>query len=220
MNIFLLASLPLVFKIYMLIKHPQLKPIRQSYINSTSILLAMTIFSLLYLTEEFILYKNLLINYQTKFSLAYSIFVKEQIYYYVFPLFIFTFFFTFNPNSLLKKNPIFLIYFAFGLLLSKNLALIITNSKVFGTYEYIKIPLLHILELIFTAMICEKGIRLHITQNINGYQLIFVPILILEAIITLLKVLILINAQIYALMISIILLGIIILNKKAIGNVK
>ncbi|AAX16708.1 hypothetical protein [Borrelia hermsii] len=220
MNIFLLTSLPLVFKIYMLIKHPQLKPIRQSYINSTSILLAMTIFSLLYLTEEFILYKNLLINYQTKFSLAYSIFVKEQIYYYVFPLFIFTFFFTFNPNSLLKKNPIFLIYFAFGLLLSKNLALIITNSKVFGTYEYIKIPLLHILELIFTAMICEKGIRLHITQNINGYQLIFVPILILEAIITLLKVLILINAQIYALMISIILLGIIILNKKTIGNVK
>ncbi|AHH13689.1 hypothetical protein bhYOR_000184 [Borrelia nietonii YOR] len=220
MNIFLLASLPLVFKIYMLIKHPQLKPIRQNYINSTSILLAMTIFSLLYLTEEFILYKNLLISYQTKFNLAYSIFIKEQIYYYVFPLFIFTFFFTFNPNSLLKKNPIFLIYFAFGLLLSKNLALIITNSKVFGTYEYIKIPLLHILELIFTAMICEKGIRLHITQNINGYQLIFVPILILEAIITLLKVLILINAQIYALITSIILLGIIILNKKAIGNIK
>lgn len=69
-------------------------------------------------------------------------------------------------------------------------------------------------------MICEKGIRLHITQNINGYQLIFVPILILEAIITLLKVLILINAQIYALITSIILLGIIILNKKAIGNIK
>lgn len=107
MNIFLLASLPLVFKIYMLIKHPQLKPIRQNYINSTSILLAMTIFSLLYLTEEFILYKNLLISYQTKFNLAYSIFIKEQIYYYVFPLFIFTFFFTFNPNSLLKKIQYF-----------------------------------------------------------------------------------------------------------------
>ncbi|AAX17528.1 hypothetical protein [Borrelia turicatae] len=220
MNIFLLISLPLVFKIYMIINHPQLKLIKQNYIHATSILFAMTIFSLLYLIEEFILYKSLLINYQTKFSLAYSIFIKEQIYYYVFPLFIFTFFFTFNPNSLLKKNPIFLIYFAFGLILSKNLALIITNSKVFGTYEYIKIPLLHILELIFTAIICEKGIRLHITQNINGYQLIFVPILILEAIITFLKVLILTNAQIYALITLIILLGITIVNKKAIGTVK
>ncbi|ANF33687.1 hypothetical protein A7978_00915 [Borrelia turicatae] len=220
MNIFLLISLPLVFKIYMIINHPQLKLIKQNYIHATSILFAMTIFSLLYLIEEFILYKSLLINYQTKFSLAYSIFIKEQIYYYVFPLFIFTFFFTFNPNSLLKKKPIFLIYFAFGLILSKNLALIITNSKVFGTYEYIKIPLLHILELIFTAIICEKGIRLHITQNINGYQLIFVPILILEAIITFLKVLILTNAQIYALITLIILLGITIVNKKAIGTVK
>ncbi|UPA17707.1 hypothetical protein bpuCAU1_000187 [Borrelia puertoricensis] len=220
MNIFLLTSLPLVFKLYMIIKHPQLKLIKQNYIHATSILFAMTIFSLLYLIEEFILYKSLLINYQTKFSLAYSIFIKEQIYYYVFPLFIFTFFFTFNPNSLLKKNPIFLIYFAFGLILSKNLALIITNSKVFGTYEYIKIPLLHILELIFTAIICEKGIRLHITQNINGYQLIFVPTLILEAIITFLKVLILTNAQIYALITLIILLGITIVNKKAIGTVK
>ncbi|WP_421622905.1 hypothetical protein R5397_03465 [Borrelia sp. MN22-0132] len=220
MNIFLLTSLPLVFKLYMIIKHPQLKLIKQNYIHATSILFAMTIFSLLYLIEEFILYKSLLINYQTKFSLAYSIFIKEQIYYYVFPLFIFTFFFTFNPNSLLKKNPIFLIYFAFGLILSKNLALIITNSKVFGTYEYIKIPLLHILELIFTAIICEKGIRLHITQNINGYQLIFIPILILEAIITFLKVLILTNEQIYALITLIILLGITIVNKKAIGTVK
>ncbi|UPA11884.1 hypothetical protein [Borrelia venezuelensis] len=220
MNVFLLISLPLVFKIYMIINHPQLKLIKQNYIHATSILFAMTIFSLLYLIEEFILYKSLLINYQTKFSLAYSIFIKEQIYYYVFPLFIFTFFFTFNPNSLLKKNPIFLIYFAFGLILSKNLALIITNSKAFGTYEYIKIPLLHILELIFTAIICEKGIRLHITQNINGYQLIFVPILILEVIITFLKVLILTNAQIYALITLIILLGITIVNKKAIGTVK
>ncbi|AHE62527.1 hypothetical protein [Borrelia parkeri] len=220
MNIFLLTSLPLVFKIYMIIKHPQLKLIKQNYIHATSILFAITIFSLLYLIEEFILYKSLIINYQTKFSLAYSIFIKEQIYYYVFPLFIFTFFFTFNPNSLLKKNPIFLIYFAFGLILSKNLALIITNSKVFGTYEYIKIPLLHILELIFTAIICEKGIRLHITQNINGYQLIFAPILILEAIITFLKVLILTNAQIYTLITLIILLGITIVNKKAIGTVK
>ncbi|BDU63130.1 hypothetical protein BOFE_06700 [Candidatus Borrelia fainii] len=220
MNIFLLTSLPLVFKIYMIIKHPQLKLIKQNYIHAISILLAMTIFSLLYLTEEFILYKSLLINYQTKFSLAYSIFIKEQIYYYVFPLFIFTFFFTLNPKSLLKKNSIFLIYFAFGLIFSKNLTLIITNSKVFGTYEYIKIPLLHILELIFTAIICEKGICLHITQSINGYQLIFVPILILEAIITFLKVLILTNAQIYALITLIILLGITIINKKVIGTVK
>ncbi|AHH08152.1 hypothetical protein baBA2_000182 [Borrelia anserina] len=220
MNIFLLTSLPLVLKIYMLIKHHQSKLIKQKYILATSILLAMTIFFLLYLMEEFILYKRLLINYQTKSSLAYSIFIKEQIYYYVLPLFIFTFFFTFNPNSLLKKNPIFLIYFAFGLIFSKNLTLIITNSKVFGTYEYIKIPLLHILEFIFTAIICEKGINLYITQNMNGYQLIFIPILALETIITLLKVLILINSQIYVLIIFIILLGITIFHKKAIRTVK
>ncbi|AJA58378.1 hypothetical protein [Borrelia miyamotoi] len=220
MNIFLLVSLPLAFKIYMKIKHSHLKLIKQSYIHAMLILSAMTIFSLLYLTEEFILYKTLLINYQTKFSLASSIFIKEQIYYYVLPLFIFTFFFTFNPNSLLKKNPIFLTYFAFGLIFSKNLELIITNSKVFGTYEYIKIPLLHILELISTAIICTKGIHLNMIQSTNGYKLIFIPILILEAIITLLKVLILTNAQAYALTILIIILGISILNKKFIKTTK
>ncbi|AHH10345.1 hypothetical protein bcCo53_000184 [Borrelia coriaceae] len=220
MNIFLLTSLPLVLKIYMLIKHAELKLIKQNYINAISVLFAMTFFALLYLTEEFILYKNLLINYQTKFKLAHSIFIKEQVYYYIFPLFIFTFLFTFNPNSFLKKNPIFLIYFAFGLIFSKNLALIITNSKVLGTYEYIKLPLLHIIELIFTAIICEKGIHLYVTQNINGYQLIFIPILILEAIITLLKVLILTNEQMYALIISIILLSITIIKKKSIGILK
>ncbi|ACH93146.1 hypothetical protein [Borrelia duttonii] len=220
MNVFLIVSLPLVLKIYMQIKHPQLKLIKQTYTYAMSILLAATIFSLLYLIEEFILYKNLLINYQTKFDLIYSIFIKEQIYYYIFPLFIFTFFFTLNPNSLLRNNPIFLIYFAFGLVFSKNISLLITNSKVFGTYEYIKIPLIHMLELIFTAIICEKGIRLHLTQNINGYQAIFIPILTLEIIITLLKVFILINQQIYSLAISLILLGITILNKKAIGSIK
>nr|WP_084538469.1 hypothetical protein [Borrelia persica] len=220
MNIFLLVSLPLTLKIYMQIRHPQLKLIKQNYAYAMSILLAITIFSLLYLTEEFILYKNLLINYQTKFSLMYSIFIKEQMYYYIFPLLIFTLFFTLNPSSLLKNNPIFLIYFAFGIIFAKNISLIIASNKVFSTYEYIQIPLIHMLELILTAIICENGMRLHITQNINGYQAIFVPILILEIIITLLKACILINEQIYSLIILIILLGITILSKKTIGILK
>ncbi|BCR21627.1 hypothetical protein [Borrelia sp. HM] len=222
MNLFLLVSLPLAFKIYMIVKHPNIKLIKKSYIHLLLILYAMTIFSLLYLIEEFILYRTLIINYQTKLSLAASIFIKEQIYYYTFPLFIFTFFFTFNPNSILKTNPIFLTYFAFGLILSQNLELIITNSKVFGTYEYIKIPLLHIIELISTAIICERGIYLHKTRKINGYKSIFIPILILEAIITFLKVLILTNIQIHILTILIIILVItvLILNKKFIGNSK
>ncbi|WP_445435847.1 hypothetical protein [Candidatus Borreliella tachyglossi] len=220
MSIFLLISLPLVLKIYILTKHPTLRTINQNYIYSTIILFAITIFSSLYLAEEFILYKILEINYTTKLSLATSIFIKDQVYYYIFPLLIFTFFFTFNPNSILKKNPIFLIYFAFGVLFAKNLELIIANSKVFGTYEYIKIPLLHITELVCTAIICERGISLSMKQNINGYKIIFIPILFLEIIITLLKVLILINMQIYAVIVLIIILGTIILSKRTIGTAK
>ncbi|AYE36079.1 hypothetical protein DB313_00955 [Borrelia turcica IST7] len=215
MNIFLLISLPLALKIYTLIKYPQLKQVRQNYIYLMLILFGMTIFFSLYLTEEFILYKILETNYKTNLSLAISIFIKEHLYYYIFPLLIFIFFFTFNPNSLLKKNPIFLIYFAFGLIFSKNLELIIMNSKVFGTYEYIKIPILHIIELVSTAMICERGIRISVIHTINGYKLIFIPLLLLEVIITLLKVLILINMEFYALVISITLMGIIVLNKKS-----
>ncbi|WP_306701178.1 hypothetical protein [Borrelia sp. BU AG58] len=88
------------------------------------------------------------------------------------------------------------------------------NSKVFGTYEYIKIPMLHIMELVFTAIICERGVRLSVMHNTNGYKLIFVPLLLLEAIITLLKVLILINMQFYSLLIATAILGIMALNKK------
>ncbi|WKC57765.1 hypothetical protein [Borrelia sp. P9F1] len=215
MNVFLLVSLPLVLKIYTLIKYPQLRKIKQKYAYSMLALLGMTAFSSLYLTEEFILYKILEINYRTILSLAISIFIKEHLYYYVFPILIFVFFSTFNPNSQIKNNPIFLIYFAFGIIFSKNLEIIIMNSKIFGTYEYIKMPALHIVELVFTAIICEKGIRLSVTRNINGYKLIFIPLLLLEVTITLLKVLILINMQLYSLVISIALMGIVFLNKNS-----
>ncbi|WP_232535923.1 hypothetical protein [Borrelia sp. A-FGy1] len=215
MNIFLLVSLPLVLRIYTLIKYPQLKKVKQNYIYLMIALFGITIYFSLYLTEELILYKALEINYKTKLSLAISIFIKEHLYYYIFPLLTFIFFFTFNSDSALKKKPIFLIYFAFSLTFSKNLELIISNSKVFSTYEYIKIPILHIIKFISTAIICERGINFSIIHNINGYKLILIPLLLLEAIITTLKVLILINMQFYALSISTILLVIIALNRSS-----
>ncbi|UER67386.1 hypothetical protein LKV13_00930 [Borrelia sp. BU AG58] len=214
MNIFLLVSLPLVLAIYTSIRYPLLRKIKRNHTYSMISLFGMTIFFSLYLVEEFILYKTLEINYRTSLCLAISILIKEHLYYYVFPLLIFIFFFTFNPNSQLKNSPLSLLYFAFGVIFAKNLELIIMNSKVFGTYEYIKIPMLHIMELVFTAIICERGVRLSVMHNTNGYKLIFVPLLLLEAIITLLKVLILINMQFYSLLIATAILGIMALNKK------
>ncbi|UGQ16997.1 hypothetical protein [Borrelia sp. RT1S] len=213
MNVFLLTSLPLVLKIYISVRYPQLRKIKRNYAYSAMALLGMAVFSSLYLTEEFILYKILEVNHKTSLSLAVSVLIKEHLYYYVFPILIFVFFSTFNPNSQLKNNPIFLLYFAFGIIFSKNLEIVIMNSKVFGMYEYIKIPILHMMELVFTALICERGVRLTVIHNTNGYKLIFMPLLLLEVTITILKVLILINMQFYSLVIATILVGVVFLNK-------
>ncbi|QFI14943.1 hypothetical protein DB723_00925 [Borrelia maritima] len=155
-------------------------------------------FCFLYLTQEFILYRLFELNYASRTSLGISIFIKEHLYYYIFPLLIFLFFFTLNENSSLEKNLTILIYFAFGLIFSKNLEIIILNSKIFGIYEYIELPILNAMELISSAIIFKKKIKKCQQYSLKEYKIILSPILFLGLFIATLKTLILTNMRIHA----------------------
>ncbi len=120
MSLFLLTSLPLILKIYMNIRLKQSQT-KNTQAHVLAIFLAITMFSFLYLTKEFILYRSFELDYTSRISLGISIFIKEHLYYYIFPLLIFIFFFTLNENSLFKKKLTILIYFTFGLIFSKKL---------------------------------------------------------------------------------------------------
>ncbi|MBB6213177.1 hypothetical protein QIA17_01465 [Borreliella californiensis] len=213
MSLFLLTSLPLILKIYMNIR------LKQSQTKNTQahvlvIFLAITMFSFLYLTQEFILYRSFELDYTSRINLGISIFIKEHLYYYIFPLLIFIFFFTLNDNSLFKKNLTILIYFAFGLIFSKNLEIILLNSKIFGIYEYIELPILNAIELIFSATIFEKKIKKCQKYSAKEYKTILSPILYLGLFIATLKTLILTNMSIYALiLLGLVLISIAINNK-------
>ncbi|WP_172964382.1 hypothetical protein [Borreliella turdi] len=197
MSLFLLTSLPLILKIYM---NTQLKESKakntQAHVLAT--FFAITIFSFLYLTQEFILYRSFDLNYTSRISLGITIFIKEHLYYYIFPLLIFMFFFTLNENSSFKKNSTILIYFTFGLIFSKNLEIAILNSKIFGIYEYIELPILNAIELIVSSIIFEKKIEKGQKYSAKAYKIILSPILFLGLFITTLKTLILTNMSLYA----------------------
>ncbi|EEF84729.1 hypothetical protein [Borreliella spielmanii] len=200
MSLFLLTSLPLMLKIYI---NTQLRQSKTKNIqaHALAIFFAITIFCFLYLTQEFILYRSFELNYTSKINLGISIFIKEHLYYYIFPLLIFIFFFTLNENSSFRVNLTILIYFAFGLIFSKNLEIVILNSKIFGVYEYIELPILNAIELIFSAIIFENKIKQCEKYSIKEYKIILTPILFLELFIATLKTLILTNMSIYALII-------------------
>ncbi len=197
MSLFLLTSLPLILKIYM---NTQLKEskAKNTQAHVLAIFFAITIFSFLYLTQEFILYRSFDLNYTSRISLGITIFIKEHLYYYIFPLLIFMFFFTLNENSSFKKNSTILIYFTFGLIFSKNLEIAILNSKIFGIYEYIELPILNAIELIVSSIIFEKKIEKGQKYSAKAYKIILSPILFLGLFITTLKTLILTNMSLYA----------------------
>ncbi|WP_215540237.1 hypothetical protein [Borreliella bavariensis] len=198
MSLFLLTSLPLIFKIYMNTQLKQSKT-KNTQAHILAIFFAITIFSFLYLTQEFILYRSFELNYTSRISLGISIFIKEHLYYYIVPLLIFIFFFTLNETSSFNKNSTILIYFAFGLILSKNLEMVILNSKIFGIYEYIELPILNAIELIFSAIIFEKKIKKCQKYSLKEYKIILSPIIFLGLFIATLKTLILTNMSVYAL---------------------
>ncbi|WKC77766.1 hypothetical protein QIA31_01455 [Borreliella turdi] len=197
MSLFLLTSLPLILTIYM---NTQLKEskTKNTQAHVLAIFFAITIFSFLYLTQEFILYRSFDLNYASRISLGITIFIKEHLYYYIFPLLIFMFFFTLNENSSFKKNSTILIYFTFGLIFSKNLEIAILNSKIFGIYEYIELPILNAIELIVSSIIFEKKIEKGQKYSAKAYKIILSPILFLGLFITTLKTLILTNMSLYA----------------------
>lgn len=181
-----------------------------------AIFFAITIVSFLYLTQEFILYRSFELNYTSRISLGISIFIKEHLYYYIVPLLIFIFFFTLNETSSFNKNSTILIYFAFGLIFSKNLEIVILNSKIFGIYEYIELPILNAIELIFSAIIFEKKIKKCQKYSLKEYKIILSPIIFLGLFIATLKTLILTNMSIYALiMLALVLIFIATNNKYA-----
>ncbi|WP_210380873.1 YIP1 family protein [Borreliella valaisiana] len=213
MNLFLLTSLPLILKIYMNTQFKQSKT-KNIQAHALVIFLAITIFSFLYLTQEFILYKSFELNYTSRITLGISIFIKEHLYYYIFPLLIFIFFFTLNENSSFRKNLKILIYFAFGLIFSKNLEIVILNSKIFGIYEYIELPILNAIELIFSAIIFEKTFKKCQKYSAKEHKIILSPILFLGLFIATLKTLILTNMGIYALTIFALVLIFITINNK------
>ncbi|WPM06106.1 YIP1 family protein [Borreliella sinica] len=213
MNLFLLTSLPLILQIYMSTQLRQNKT-KNTQAHALAIFFAITIFSFLYLTQEFILYKSFELDYTSRISLGISIFIKEHLYYYIFPLLIFIFFFTLNENSSFKKKITILIYFAFGLIFSKNLEIAILNSKTFEIYEYIELPILNAVELIFSAIIFEKKIKKCQKCSAKEYKIILLPILFLGLFITILKTLILTNMRIYALIIFALILILIVINIK------
>ncbi|OJH15605.1 membrane protein, partial [Borreliella bissettiae] len=99
------------------------------------------------------------------------------------------------------KKLTILIYFTFGLIFSKNLEIIILNSKIFGIYEYIELPILNAIELIFSATIFEKKIKNCQKYSVKEYKIILSPIIFLGLFIAILKTLILTNMRIYALII-------------------
>ncbi|WLN23868.1 MULTISPECIES: hypothetical protein [Borreliella] len=198
MSLFLLTSLPLILKIYMNTQLKQSKT-KNTQAHILTIFFAITIFSFLYLTQEFILYRSFELNYTSRINLGISIFIKEHLYYYILPLLIFIFFFTLNETSSFNKNSTILIYFAFGIIFSKNLEIVILNSKIFGIYEYIELPILNAIELIFSAIIFEKKIKKCQKYSLKEYKIILSPILFLGLFIATLKTLILTNISIYAL---------------------
>lgn len=215
MSLFLLTSLPLIFKIYMNTQLKQSKT-KNTQAHILAIFFAITIFSFLYLTQEFILYRSFELNYTSRISLGISIFIKEHLYYYIVPLLIFIFFFTLNETSSFNKNSTILIYFAFGLIFSKNLEIVILNSKIFGIYEYIELPILNAIELIFSAIIFEKKIKKCQKYSLKEYKIILSPIIFLGLFIATLKTLILTNMSIYALiMLALVLIFIATNNKYA-----
>ncbi|WP_301409617.1 hypothetical protein [Borreliella tanukii] len=213
MNLFLLTSLPLILKIYMNTQLKQSKT-KNAQAHVLVIFFAITIFSFLYLTQEFILYRSFELNYTSRISLGISIFIKEHLYYYIFPLLIFIFFFTLNENSSFRKNLTILIHFAFGLIFSKNLEIAILNSKIFGVYEYIELPIINTIELIFSAIIFEKTIKKCQKYSVKEYKIILSPILFLGLFIATLKTLILTNMGIYTLIIFALVLIFIAINNK------
>ncbi|WKC80523.1 hypothetical protein [Borreliella tanukii] len=213
MNLFLLTSLPLILKIYMNTQLKQSKT-KNTQAHVLVIFFAITIFSFLYLTQEFILYRSFELNYTSRISLGISIFIKEHLYYYIFPLLIFIFFFTLNENSSFRKNLTILIHFAFGLIFSKNLEIAILNSKIFGIYEYIELPIINTIELIFSAIIFEKTIKKCQKYSVKEYKIILSPILFLGLCIATLKTLILTNMGIYTLIIFALVLIFIAINNK------
>lgn len=158
MSLFLLTSLPLILKIYINTQLKQSKT-KNTQAHILAIFFAIIIFSFLYLTQEFILYRSFELNYTSRINLGISIFIKEHLYFYILPLLIFIFFFTLNETSSFNKNSTILIYFTFGLIFSKNLEIVILNSKIFGIYEYIELPILNAIELIFSAIIFEKKLK-------------------------------------------------------------
>ncbi|WP_215535167.1 hypothetical protein [Borreliella bavariensis] len=215
MSLFLLTSLPLIFKIYMNTQLKQSKT-KNTQAHILAIFFAITIVSFLYLTQEFILYRSFELNYTSRISLGISIFIKEHLYYYIVPLLIFIFFFTLNETSSFNKNSTILIYFAFGLIFSKNLEIVILNSKIFGIYEYIELPILNAIELIFSAIIFEKKIKKCQKYSLKEYKIILSPIIFLGLFIATLKTLILTNMSIYALiMLALVLIFIATNNKYA-----
>nr|WP_267506909.1 hypothetical protein [Borreliella bavariensis] len=215
MSLFLLTSLPLIFKIYMNTQLKQSKT-KNTQAHILAIFFAITIFSFLYLTQEFILYRSFELNYTSRISLGISIFIKEHLYYYIVPLLTFIFFFTLNETSSFNKNSTILIYFAFGLIFSKNLEIVILNSKIFGIYEYIELPILNAIELIFSAIIFEKKIKKCPKYSLKEYKIILSPIIFLGLFIATLKTLILTNMSIYALiMLALVLIFIATNNKYA-----
>ncbi len=169
MSLFLLTSLPLILKIYINTQLKQSKT-KNTQAHILAIFFAITIFSFLYLTQEFILYRSFELNYTSRINLGISIFIKEHLYYYILPLLIFIFFFTLNETSSFNKNSTILIYFAFGLIFSKNLEIVILNSKIFGIYEYIELPILNAIELIFSAIIFEKKVKKCQTYSLKRIQ--------------------------------------------------
>ncbi|WP_215538408.1 hypothetical protein [Borreliella bavariensis] len=213
MSLFLLTSLPLIFKIYMNTQLKQSKT-KNTQAHILAIFFAITIFSFLYLTQEFILYRSFELNYTSRISLGISIFIKEHLYYYIVPLLIFIFFFTLNETSSFNKNSTILIYFAFGLIFSKNLEIVILNSKIFGIYEYIELPILNAIELIFSAIIFEKKIKKCQKYSLKEYKIILSPIIFLGLFIATLKTLILTNMSIYTLIMLVLVLIFIATNNK------
>nr|WP_267916916.1 hypothetical protein [Borreliella garinii] len=215
MSLFLLTSLPLILKIYINTQLKQSKT-KNTQAHILAIFFAITIFSFLYLIQEFILYRSFELNYTSRINLGISIFIKEHLYYYILPLLIFIFFFTLNETSSFNKNSKILIYFAFGLIFSKNLEIVILNSKIFGIYEYIELPILNAIELIFSAIIFEKKVKKCQTYSLKEYKIILSPILFLGLFIATLKTLILTNMSIYALiMLALVLIFIATNNKHA-----
>nr|WP_267505723.1 hypothetical protein [Borreliella garinii] len=215
MSLFLLTSLPLILKIYINTQLKQSKT-KNTQAHILAIFFAITIFSFLYLTQEFILYRLFELNYTSRINLGISIFIKEHLYYYILPLLIFIFFFTLNETSSFNKNSTILIYFTFGLIFSKNLEIVILNSKIFGIYEYIELPILNAIELIFSAIIFEKKVKKCQIYSLIEYKIILSPILFLGLFIATLKTLILTNMSIYALiMLALVLIFIATNNKYA-----